>query len=368
MEDNNKELCRVPRPLTQNQNFELVEKLYSLGGSVAFDLIVYLSNLKMKDLFGESWFSIHDFCDCMGYSRFQLQKRMSKEDILAVFGEERPKYLYTNNEGKVLEHPIETWFECALFKLGQENITLLSKENGTSCFKFVQLITKFEIKTNFDLKKKTKRLYKAELNTELKECLFRNYNLVELRDYKQIPNRTGYRYFYLLLCSMIPSIIHKKQNNLDPSFTMTVDQLCNVFKIEASRPNNKKIKIERILSKLSEDFTQTKFQYSFVRGENQKYAYTVKFEFADETIAYFDEKKKAIFLALFRDRLIHTYIDIMNGGANKIYVGRGVLAEKIRNDNSENKKFMNWFHSDQNKAEKDKEYNRAHFEVFGEAL
>ena len=70
-----KELSRVPRLLSESYNSGLIERLYDSGGSVMLDIIIYLCGNHISDLFGESWFSIEDFCNKMGYNRTNLQKR-----------------------------------------------------------------------------------------------------------------------------------------------------------------------------------------------------------------------------------------------------------------------------------------------------
>ena len=58
-----KELSRYPRALSENVNSELINRLYESGGSLSIDLIVYLANYQMKNLFGENWFSIADLAE-----------------------------------------------------------------------------------------------------------------------------------------------------------------------------------------------------------------------------------------------------------------------------------------------------------------
>ena len=53
-----KELSRVPRLLSESYNSGLIERLYDSGGSVMLDIIIYLCGNHIRDLFGESWFSI----------------------------------------------------------------------------------------------------------------------------------------------------------------------------------------------------------------------------------------------------------------------------------------------------------------------
>lgn len=76
-----KELNRVPRLLSESYNSGLIERLYESGGSVMLDIIIYLCGNHVKDLFGESWFSIEDFCKKMGYDRTKLQRKLSQEQM-----------------------------------------------------------------------------------------------------------------------------------------------------------------------------------------------------------------------------------------------------------------------------------------------
>ena len=46
-----KELSRYPRALSENVNSELINRLYESGGRLSIDLIVYLANYQMKNLF-----------------------------------------------------------------------------------------------------------------------------------------------------------------------------------------------------------------------------------------------------------------------------------------------------------------------------
>ena len=222
-----KELSRYPRPLSEKENSGLIERLYETGGSsnVALDLLVYLANNQMKNLFGDNWFSIADFCKVMGYDRTKLHRKLSEEQILELFGKNNaPKYIRTEADGTEIMHNIETVFEAALYRLGLSNLTLANKNSdGSTSYKFVQIITKFDIKTDFSTKKGTKRLYNAVLNPVIKDSLFKNYNLIDLQDYRKIPDRIGYRYFYLNLSKMIYVIKNKIIKGQAPYFTLTVN-------------------------------------------------------------------------------------------------------------------------------------------------
>ena len=255
-----KELSRVPRLLSESYNSGLIERLYDSGGSVMLDIIIYLCGNHIRDLFGESWFSIEDFCNKMGYNRTNLQRKLSKEQLKDLFGKRSPHYICKDINGEEISHPIETVFEAALYKLGLENMSYpVSTSEGTS-YIFIQILTKFEIRTNFKTKKGTKRLYSATLNNLIKDSVYTLYNLIESQDYRELPSK--YRYFYLELSKMIYLIKYKIKTGDAPSY---------------------------------------------VKGANDKWAYTVDFEFSQETLDYFDERYTAMFTQRFYSDLLWRY-------------------------------------------------------------
>ena len=69
-----KELSRVPRTLSEPYNGDNLDLLIESGGTIMHDIIIFAANTQMKDLFGETWFSMEDFCTVMGYERTKLQR------------------------------------------------------------------------------------------------------------------------------------------------------------------------------------------------------------------------------------------------------------------------------------------------------
>ena len=65
--------------------------------------------------------------------------------------------------GEQIEHPIETFFESALFSLGKNTLSVGYTVNGVSKYKFIPILESFDIKDNFGTKKRTKRLYKVKV-------------------------------------------------------------------------------------------------------------------------------------------------------------------------------------------------------------
>lgn len=361
----NKELSRYPRSLSEHYNFGLIGRLYESGGSVALDLIVYLANHQMNNLFGENWFSINDFCKTMGYDRTKLHRKLSSEQLKELFGKRSPEYIRTEADGGVIKHPIETVFEAALYRLGMENITFpIQNLDGSTSYKFVQIITKFDIKSNFQTKKDTKRLYSATLNSEIKDSLFTHYNLIDLQDYRKIPDRTGYRYFYLNLSKMIYLIKYKIEQKQAPYFTLTVNQLAKIFDVNIVDNNNRKTKVATILKTINKYLNVTKFQFDFVKGENEKWAYTVQFYFPEDTLEYFNEKFNAIFMNKFYSALLRRYVELAYA---KYCTGIGAVSnmiDQIKKHQESYEKFLKWAHSTQSLDIKEQVYRTTFIEVF----
>lgn len=360
-----KELIRYPRVLGESYNSKLLERLYISGGSVVLDLIIYLSSYHVKDLFGESWFSVEDFCSKMGYNRTNLQRRLTKKQLTEIFGNKRPpEYVFTDGEGKTITHPIETVFEAALYKLGIENLNYpVSGEDGRTSYNFVQILTKFDILTNFNTNKATKRLYTATLSPQIKEFMFSLYNLIELQDYKNLPSK--YRYFYLELSKMIYIIRNKIHKNEVPFYALTVDQLANKLDVQIEEPKFRKQKIASILKKMNGYLKYTNFNFTFVKGQNEKWAYTVMFSFPKETILYFDEGKYAVFIKRFYNELLWLYTGLK---FPDIPIGRErfVKQTEIENDKMLYTDFLVWANSSQNLDLKKDSYKNTYVKIFGE--
>ena len=257
---------RVPRILGENYNSDLIERLYEAGGNVMLDLIIYQSSHHLKDLFGTSWFSVEDFCHKMGYNRTNLQRKLTEEQLTAMFGSRTPpKYVVAGTAGKSVTHPIETVFEAAIYKLGLENLYYpVAGEDGRTSYNFVQILKRFDIVSDFETKKSTKRLYSAVISPEIKDFMFSLYNLLELQDYRNLPSR--YRYFYLELSKMIYLIKYKVKNNETPFYVLTVDQLAKRLGIEIAEPKYRKKKIASILTKMNDYLKYTNFNFSFIKG------------------------------------------------------------------------------------------------------
>lgn len=340
------DINRVPRALTNSLNSKLMDQLYDLipGTNVVVDLIVYLSRHQIGDLFGESWFSIQDFCKIMGYDRTTLGRKLSKEMLKEITGKETPIYIQHGDSNTPIHyHNIETVFEAALYKLTETNLMFPYVRDGVTFYTGVQVIDSFAIKDDFHTKKGTKRLYSARLSKKLADSLFYDYNLININDYRALPNRHGYKRFYLQLSRMISIVKWKISKGEVPFFTQTVDDLAYIFDINVKENKQRKKQITKVLNAINDKLTTTKFQYEYIKGINQRYAYTVKFYFSKDTLDFFNEEYKAVFTDRFFKSVINYYLkNIAHAPTHEI----SKKIQEIMSDHGREKQFHEWFYSE----------------------
>ena len=360
---NRKELSRIPRSLSDLKN----ENLFSdstIGGAIMMDILIYCANHKMKDLFGNIRFSVKDFCKRMGYNKANLQRKLSPEQLREIFGKEPPEYCVTISGHREYVHQIESIFEAMLYKLTKENLVLpVSQPNGTTRYTGINIVTYFEIADNFETKKRTKRMYTVSLSKEIQDLLYSNYNLIEINDYANVPDRKGYKRFYLILARMIFIIRYNIQKEKEASYSISIDQLALCFDIKETEPKKKKSKVIDYLKRINKYLQNTRFKYTAVKGEGQKFAYTIKFEFEEDVLSYFDEKYKAVFTSRFYTELQNLYIKINlpETGVHQYHV----IIKEIVADPIENKKMINWIFSDKMINEKKALHDKAFYQTYG---
>lgn len=354
-----KELSRVPRTLSEPYNGDNLDLLIESGGTIMHDIIIFAANTQMKDLFGETWFSMEDFCTVMGYERTKLQRKLTEEQKAKTFGAIKPVYK-TEYAGEQIEHPIETFFESAFFSLGKNTLSVAYNVNGATRYKFIPILESFDIKDNFGTKKKTKRMYKVNLSKELKNLMFTGYNLIDLKDYRNLPNKRSYRKFYLNLSKMIFLIKHKIQAGQEPEFTMTVDELARHFDINIANNHDRKKKVVTTLNAINKNLTQTRFEYEFVKRENEKWAYSIKFRFSEETLKYFDEKAKAIITSKYYEGLKDAFLKKKGVQVYETYKYKDCFVFGSGNFNEE---FTEWAYSDADKELKTEIYRNIYINV-----
>lgn len=361
-----KELDRVPKILSANYNAELIQRLYEVGGGVAMDIIIFLCGEHSRNLFGEVWFSIEDFCKKMGYERTKLQRKLTPQQLQNLFGKQLPFYAHVSENGKEYIHPIETIFEAALYKLGRENIAYRTIKDGRTSYNFVQIINRFDIESDFSTKKGTKRLYNVQLNPVLRYQVQSYYNLIESKDYRILPDRKGYRLFYLELSKMICLIKFKAEQQASSTYTLTVDQLAVIFNVAIKENKDKKKKVTAILNTINNHLEYTKFEFQYIKGEGEQYAYTVLFTFNQDTLNYFNEQYKAIFIKRLEYQLFLLYLRCCRNISQEQMQQLGNSYEEVVKNVELYSRYLLWKDSQENKLEKEQTYRCVFFEIFGE--
>jgi hypothetical protein len=142
----NNQLSRVPNQLTEGYNFDLLANSLTDGGSILMDVVIFLSNHQMKDLFGDIHFSLEDFCSQMGHNRTQMQRKLTPEQLKSLFGQDEPPIYEKPLRDGVHIHKIENIFEAALWKCTKENLTYIAKapDGGTS-YRGIQINTGVDV-------------------------------------------------------------------------------------------------------------------------------------------------------------------------------------------------------------------------------
>ena len=154
--------------------------------------------------------------------------------------------------------------------MGLENLYYpVAGEDGRTSYNFVQILKRFDIVSDFETKKSTKRLYSAVISPEIKDFMFSLYTSWNFRIIETYP--AVIVIFYLELSKMIYLIKYKVKNNETPFYVLTVDQLAKRLGIEIAEPKYRKKKIASILTKMNGYLKYTNFNFSFIKGEHDRW-------------------------------------------------------------------------------------------------
>lgn len=356
-----KELTRIPQSVASN--FKEMQNTYGKLSPIVTDLMIYLANQQMDSIFDDITFTLDDFCDKMGHPKKELQRRMTEEERKDVLGSTIA--VYKNKTG---EQVLENRFELALWLATQRNI-MMSRVNskGDYIYTGVQIIKSFEIGVDYSTQKSQKKKYLVVLGAMLKDFLLTNYNLIELKDYRSIPNYEGYRDFYLYLSRIIVVVKYKKKLQEESKFIMSVDELCNIFGSKRTRNDDKKKFVTKTLNKIRDLIEYAKFDYEYVHA-GHRYKYHVQFDFADETLEYFDEKIKAQFfkalLNEFETEFTNYYFHAIPHMQRALEFRR-MMDEKDMEHKHSRKTFIEWLFSEEDGDQKMKKYKEVFFKIWG---
>lgn len=159
---------------------------------------------------------------------------------------------------------------------------------------------------------------------------------------------------------MIFLIKHKIQAGQEPEFTMTVDELARHFDINIANNHDRKKKVVTTLNAINKNLTQTRFEYEFVKRENEKWAYSIKFRFSEETLKYFDEKAKAIITSKYYEGLKDAFLKKKGVQVYETYKYKDCFVFGSGNFNEE---FTEWAYSDADKELKTEIYRNIYINV-----
>jgi hypothetical protein len=357
-----KELTRIPKSFSTD--FKNLQGTYGELAPIVRDILIYLSNKKMNDLFGDNTFTLDDFCYTVGRSKKELQRKVKDEYRKIILG--GADGIYRNSTG---EHLLENSFELALWIATNRNLMLTRKKtNGVFETIGIQLITKFEIGADFSTLKSQKRSYLVNLSNSIKDLLLSNYNLIELKDYRSIPSIDGWRDFYLFLARIIVNYKFKTEKKEDPKFIMSIDELCDIFGTSFSNNDDKKKYVRKTLNKIQSSLEAATFQYEFITNGN-RYKYHVEFYFDKNVIEYFDEKVKREFLKKllqeFQNEFINEYFHTLPFSQRFVEFKKMMdnfnTQEDVKNTRKE---FYDWLFSEKNIEHKMSKYKEIFFQIY----
>lgn len=166
------------------------------------------------------------------------------------------------------------------------------------------------------------------------------------------------------LIEIVNLIKYKIKTGDAPSYRLTVDQLAKLFNLNFEENKERKRNVTKVLKGINEHLRFTNFQFKYVKGANDKWAYTVDFEFSQETLDYFDERYTAMFTQRFYSDLLWRYAGL---AFPNCAVGRDRVnkVEDIKSDRNLYEDYLAWANSPQNKALKEEVYRENFFRVFG---
>jgi len=359
-----KELTRIPKSISNNH--KIMQRTFGCLSGIVTDIMIFLGDRQFGDIFGNIEFTLDDFCKKMGANKTNLQRKLSVEEKLEIFGKNGVP-VYHNPTG---EQMIENYFESALWIATERNLMMESSNGkGGTTFTGVQIVNKFDIGADLSSKKKVKKTYLVSFSNTIKDLLFTNYNLIELKDYRLIPYERGYRDFYLFLARIIVIVRYKQDKQGEaPCFILSVDEVANIFGLqEYAETREKKRAITRILNKIQKTIQHTNFSYQYVKN-GHKHAYHILFDFKQETLDYFDEKLKATFfqslLNAFEQDFSASYFGHLSM-YDRIKAMNNLHLTLANNEQDSRKVFIDWMYDTDALDKRLDTFNKVFLKVWG---
>ena len=284
-----KNLTRVPQVFTLDSN--IITRAYGKESPIIRDILVFVANKSTMDFFGEVVFSLAEFCDAFGYNKDEMQRTL-------------PQFVECNKRDLPIEggHCFDSVFEYALYKGFRTSLVFSNKQFEGKGFDLSNMLLFSRIQAIYkDTGRREKRQYLVELDYRIKQWQMNRYFLTDQELYRsiKIPRSIqltgGLRNFYLYLGRIASQIKEKLKNGEEASFDLTVDECAKIMDISYDRNDNRKRRVKDFLDRLKVLLGNQHFDYTFYKGDNQRYEYNIKFILAKETLIYYDEKLNAVF-------------------------------------------------------------------------
>ena len=126
--------------------------------------------------------------------------------------------------------------------------------------------------------------------------------------------------------------------------------------------HDRKKKVASILNTINKNLERTKFYFQFIKGEGEKWPYTVQFFFDAETLEYFDEKIKAILTSQYHETLKSIFLNKKGIHVSRHYQYKDFF--KLGSGEYYHE-FTTWFYSEEDKEIKAKAYRDTYIKVVG---
>ena len=300
-------LSRIPQSLTFD--ISAIDRKFGEEAPIIRDIIVFAARTKLRDLWGEVIFTMDEFCSEFGHNRTTMQRTLKKFENVA------------EAQLPIIEGDSHLWdslFEYSLYRALNENIVINRKRDGKEVVDSYQIIEKLVVsyKDKGKSGKREKRTYLLKLSDKLLDNLLNEYYLIDYEDYKrlsstQLSSVGAYRNFYMYMARMIANIRYKnkkqEEEKTEHNYITSIDDLCKILNSNYSESYDRKKYVRKTLNHVQESLKNTPFQWNFTKN-GTRYYYFVSFTFPPETLSFFDERLKAVFINKLIDQLKFFYI------------------------------------------------------------
>lgn len=291
---------RFPQVLTLD--FNALRQTFGKDYSLATDLIIYLSQVKRRDLFNKIRFSASDFASTMGYDASNLKRNERQFD--------------QKNLPVLNGHICDGVLEYTLFCMGRYNLSFSGSYKGKFKAEFVQLISNLEIHNH--TKPNSKRVYEVTPSDFLLHTMFKEFYVLNIDDYVKAGklnsrnrNTSGAgKNLYMALIRGMHLALYNKKQGFEPVFDTNVDALSVALGFDMNRePKDRKKAIKNLLEKFKE-LDHLKFEYSFFSRNNTRIQYDIRIKYPEENIKEYENELETRFYNLFYAFLENKFKDL----------------------------------------------------------